>query len=387
MARARAFGASCVVLLCLLNCPSPMVATVRASSIIAVDPPTVTAKAVYAIDVTSGVELLADHADDRRSPASTTKVASAIVVVDNVADLQQQVAIEEADVAPLAADESRMGLQVGDVLTVRQLLDGMLVQSGSDATYAAARITGNALIAAGAGESDPIAAFVAAMNGLAARLKLPNTHFTNPVGVDQDDHYSSARDLARLGQEALTRPVLVDIVAQQSVQTTIDGPNRREVTLVNTNELLDGGAITGIKTGSTSGAGACLILAKTEHGTNLVITVVLGSNLTYDDQGFIAEDERWDDTNAVLKAIEQHVRWVSPDDPKAVPGLREEMAAWQVVLKDESSIVVPANGIKSLHYLLQLGPAGKPNTAVGHVLFFVGSEQIAELPVYQAAVS
>jgi D-alanyl-D-alanine carboxypeptidase (penicillin-binding protein 5/6) len=347
----------------------------------------VTAKAIYAIDVTSGVELLADHADDRRPPASTTKIASAIVVVDNVTDLNQQVTIEDGDVAPLAADESRVGLQVGDILTVRQLLDGMLVQSGSDATYAAARFTGKLLIAAGAGQTDPIGAFVAAMNGLVASLKLQNTHFTNPVGIDKDGHYSSARDLARLGQEALARPVLADIVAQQSVQTTIDGPNRREVTLQNTNELLDGGAISGIKTGSTPGAGACLILAKREHGTNLVVTVVLGSTLSYDGQGFIAEDKRWDDTRAVLKTIEQHVRWVSPDNPKDVPGLHDEMAAWQVALKDATAIVVPTDRIASLRYLLQLGPAGKPNTQVGRVVFFVGSEKIAELPVFQAPVS
>jgi D-alanyl-D-alanine carboxypeptidase len=159
------------------------------------------------------------------------------------------------------------------------------------------------------------------------------------------------------------------------------------VTLQNTNELLDGGAITGIKTGSTPGAGACLVLAKWEHGTNEVVAVVLGSNLTYDDQGFIAEDRRWDDTRAVLKAIEQHVRWVLPDNPEDVPGLRDEMAAWQVALKGETAIVVPADRIKSLRYLLQLGPAGKPNTQVGRVVFFVGSEKIAELPVFQAPVS
>lgn len=384
--RTRACAALCV-LACLAFCSSARAAGAAAASVFAIAPPAVTAKAIYAIDVTSGDELVADHADDRRPPASTTKVASAIVVVDNVSDLNQQVTTQDTDVAPLSAGESRMGLQAGDVLTVRQLLDGMLVQSGSDATYAAARYTGNLLIAAGASERDPIAAFIAAMNRLAAKLGLQNTHFTNPVGIDQADHYSSARDLARLGQEALARPVLAQVVAEQKVQTTIDGPNRREVTLANTNELLDGGKITGVKTGSTPGAGACLILAKWEHGTNQVVTVVLGSSLSYDDQGFIAEDKRWDDTRAVLSAIEHSVRWLSPEDPKDVPGLRDELAAWQVALKNPVAIVVPADRVKTLRYLLQLGPPGKPSAQVGHVLFFVGSEKIAELPVFQAPIS
>ena len=91
---------------------------------------------------------------------------------------------------------------MGDVMTVRQLLEGMLILSGADTTYAAARITGTSLQDAGAPEDDPVAAFIEAMNGLTKTLKLKNTHFMNPVGIDQEDHYSSARDLARLAQEA-----------------------------------------------------------------------------------------------------------------------------------------------------------------------------------------
>jgi len=385
-ARGRAFAVWCV-LFCLVAGSAPGFGTVSASAAVAVEPPRVTAKAIYAIDLTAGVELLADHADDRRAPASTTKIAAAIVVVDNVKDLDQSVTIEDADIAPLASDESRLGVEPGDVLTVRQLLEGMLIQSGADATYAAARIVGTQLRSGGNQREDAVAAFVDAMNGLVDNLKLKNSHFTNPVGIDQEGHYSSARDLSRLAEEALARPTIAEIVAQRSLQMVIDGPNRREVTLENTNDLLDGGAIHGVKTGTTGDAGACLILAKWEHGTNQVVTVILGSDIVYDDQGAVAEDKRWDDTNAVLKAIEQDVRWVAPSDPEDVPGLREEMAAWQVVLKDDRAIVVPAAGMASLRYLLQIGPAGKPNARIGSVVFFVGSEKIADVPVFQAPVS
>jgi D-alanyl-D-alanine carboxypeptidase len=373
--RARAFVSWCV-LICLAW-STPFGGSAAASTLFVIDVPKITARAVYAIDVTAGVELYADHADDRRSPASTTKLATAIVVVDTVSDLSQPVTVEELD----------MGLQPGDVLTVRQLLEGILIHSGSDATYAAARFTGNVLLAQEGNEGDPVAAFVKAMNEVAADLKLKNTHFMNPVGIDQKDHYSSARDLASLANEALKRPVIAEIVAQRSLQTVIEGPNRREVTLENTNQLLDDGAIHGVKTGSTSEAGACLVLAKWEHGTNRVITVVLGSDLAYDDEGFITNDKRWDDTRALLKAIEREVTWIAPSEPDEVPGLHDELAAWQVVLKDDSAILVPADHVRSLRYLLQLGPAGKPNSQVGYVLFFVGSEKIAERPVFQAPLA
>lgn len=377
------FNCFVVVGLVVITVPGSRSASAAAAFTIAI--PDITAAAVYSIDTTAGVELMSKNADERRSPASTTKIVSAIVVVDNIDDLDQQVTIEESDIAPLAPDESRVGLQPGDIMTVRQLLEGMLIQSGADATYAAARVTGTALLGDGGG--NPVDAFIDEMNAVVKNLKLKNTRFMNPAGMDQSKHYSSARDLARLAEYALENPVIAEIVAQSSVQTVIEGPNRREVTLQNTNEMLDGGAIHGVKTGSTTDAGACLVLAKWENGTNRVITVVLGSSLAYDDQGFISEDKRWDDTEAILAAIEDDVRWISPADDKVVPGLVQELAAWQVALKTDTSIVVPADEVKELKYLLQLGPAAEANTEVGRVLFFVGSEQIAQVPVYQTPIS
>jgi len=372
-----------VVGVCFVSIPLTQEAS--AATAITVKLPTVTAEAVYSFDATADIELVSKNADERRSPASTTKIVSAIVVVDNIGDLVQQVTIEAGDIAPLAPDESRLGVQVGDVLTVRQLLEGMMLQSGSDATYAAARVVGTQLL--GGDDGDPVKAFISEMNATVKRLKLKNTRFMNPTGIDENKQYSSAYDLAQLAKYALSNTVIEEIVAQSTIQTVIEGPNRREVTLTNTNALLDGGAIHGVKTGSTSEAGACLVLAKWENDTNRVITVVLGSALSYDDQGFISEDKRWDDTEAILGAVEAGVRWISPADERVVPGLVRELAAWQVALKTETSIVVPADDVKALQYLLQLGPGGEANSEVGRVLFFIGSEQIAQVPVYQMPIA
>lgn len=374
----------CSVLCCLLMM-ALVVAGTDAASVVTVQVPDVSAKAVYAYDATAGVELIAIDANKKRSPASTTKVASAIVVVDNIDDFDLQVTIEEVDLALVAPDESQLGLQPGDVLTVRQLLEGMLIQSGSDATYAAARVIGQSLL--GTQDGDPVERFIEEMNAMVDRLDLKNTRFQNPVGIDETRHYSSAYDLAHMSEYALSHPVIEEIVAQQSIQMVIDGPNRREVTLQNTNALLDGETIHGVKTGSTPKAGACLVLAMWQNGTNRIIAVVLGSSLEYDDQGFIAEDGRWDDTETIIKAIDRDVSWISPTNAADIPGLDEELAAWQVALKTDTSIVVPTDDVQTLTYSLQLGPAGEPNTEVGRVLFFVGSEQIAQVPVYQMPIA
>jgi serine-type D-Ala-D-Ala carboxypeptidase (penicillin-binding protein 5/6) len=365
------------------------VCTARAASSYVRDVPKVTAQAVYAIDATAGVELYALNADQPRPPASTTKIASAIVFVDAVSDLNQPVTIEDEDVARLADDESRMGLEPGDVVTAHDLLEGMLIQSGADATYAAARIAGSAILARSGGDGDPIAAFVGAMNALAGDLHLAHTHFANPVGIDEDGQVSTARDLASLAVDALKRGPIAEVVALRSVKVRVAGADPREVTLENTNQLLDGDAIYGVKTGTTEAAGACLVLAKREPGGNQLITVVLGSHVEYDADNLIVanEDKRWADTEAVVGAVERDVRWLLPDDPTEVPGLRDELAAWQVELRDRSAVVVPADRLDAFRYVLQLGPAAKANTQVGRVLFFVGSEKIAEKPVFQAPTS
>jgi D-alanyl-D-alanine carboxypeptidase (penicillin-binding protein 5/6) len=362
---------------------APFARPVAASSNLTVDPPEITAQAVYSIDVTAGVELYALNADERRAPASITKLVTAMVLVNEMPDLSQQVEILDEDVSRLAAGESNMGLQAGDLVTLQDLLDGILIQSGSEAAFAAERIVGEQLLADGASADNAGDAFIAAMNQIVADLGLQNTHFVNPDGIDERDHYSSARDLAILSEKALEDPAIAGSVDKSSLQVFIDGPNPRDVTLQNTNQLL-GDTIHGVKTGSTDEAGACVSLASTVHGTNQVITVVLGSDLQYDEQGFITVDKRWDDANAILAAVNSDLAWLDPANPDEVPGLSDELAAWQVKLDDDSAIVVQRSDRRKITYSLQIGPAAAQNSQVGNVLFFIGSEKVAEKPVFQA---
>lgn len=346
-------------------------------------PPAITATAAYAFDVSAGVPLYALNADERLPPASLTKIATALVVLEH-ADLDEQVLVLASDV--VEPGFSTMNLVANDVLTVEQLLYGLFLPSGNDAALALARTVGDEL--PGGDPTDPpasIAAFVDAMNEVVVALGLENTHFVDPAGLDDPEQYSSARDLTRLAQEVLESKTLAEIAATTSIELTSVGPEARPYPLENTNKLLGLEGVHGLKTGTTPKAGACLVTAAWFHGPNRVITVVLGSN---EDVDAAAEapsvNARFADTEAILGGLENDYTWLSPTDKDDIRGLREELAAWQVTLKDGPAVVVPSAAIDRFRYKLRLGPEGPPNSKAGRVLFLVGSDVVAERTLYQA---
>ena len=354
----------------------------RAQSATLPDVPTVTAKAVFSIDVSANVVLMAKNADEELPPASTTKIVTALVVVTNV-NLNGPITINPADT--VQDGESAMNVQAGDILTVDQLLYGMMLPSGNDAARSLARYVGGVLLQKEGGSGDPIARFVQAMNDEVASLGLKHTHFTNPDGLEEKGLYSSARDLASLATVLLQNEELAKIVATPSIDIT--SQTGATYNLVNTNEMLTDGTegVRGVKTGGTSEAGACLVLATWNKGENHIITVVLGSGIAYDASGYVVQgsDKRYDDAKAILTAIDNSYDWLDPN----VTGLSDELAAWQVSLSNKAKVVVRKSQEQPLRYLLQLGPAGKANAQVGQVLFFVGSEQVAARPVVQLKTS
>lgn len=361
-----------VVLLLLLTSVGPALTAAQDAETPA--PPKVTADAAYALDVDAGQPLYALNADKELAPASTTKIATALVVMQH-AGLSDQVQIEKGDLVDTDVF-SNMGLVAGDTLTVELLLYGLLLPSGNDAANALARHVGSGLPG---GDKDPVATFVEAMNDLVAGLGLEHTHFVNPAGEDADDHYSSAHDLAVLGGELLKVQELATIVDTETYEGQSIGPEARLYTLYTTNDLLSEDGIIGIKTGTTEKAGGCLVTGA-YYGTNRVVTVVLGSDTTTDSAtGFLLSPARRDDTLAMLRALPDDYEWV---DPAAVEGLEEAMAAWQVTLGEGSELVVPSGG-DPVEYALKLGPEGSPNDEVGSVVFFTGDRQIAERPLFQ----
>ncbi|MDQ3327932.1 MAG: D-alanyl-D-alanine carboxypeptidase [Chloroflexota bacterium] len=221
-------------------------------------------------------------APDKRLPmASTTKMMTALLAAE-LADPDEVATVYPRDLV----SGSTVSLRKGERLTIEQLLYGALLQSGNDAAVTIADHVGREYLG-GVGD-DGIQTFVRAMNARARTLGLTNTQFKNPNGFDEPGHYSTARDLARLGRELLANPLLAGIVSTAQYRLTGyigAGPDSIPVyhTVRTTNELLGSyrGA-NGIKTGTTPQAGEALV-ASVQRGDSSLIAVMLGSTNRFAD--------------------------------------------------------------------------------------------------------
>ena len=223
--------------------------------------PDTRAAAELIMDCETGEVLFEINAHVRRAPASITKIMTALVALDK-GDLKQHVLIQPEDVQ----DGAAMGVYTGDVLTLEDLLWGMLLPSGNDAAHAIARAVGGT-----------VPAFVEMMNAKAADLGLTDTHFANPHGLDAPGHYSTAYDIAVMARVALANPVFARMVATD--RHTVEAS--RQFQLENANglilhkEMVPG--VDGVKTGSTEAAGECLVASATRQGQRFIV-VVLGAD-------------------------------------------------------------------------------------------------------------
>lgn len=192
--------------------------------------------------------------------ASTTKIMTAIVVLEN-SNLNDIVTISKK---AAGTGGSRLGLKINDKITVHDLLYGLMLKSGNDAAVALAEHVGGG-----------IEGFADMMNKKASEMGLVNSHFVTPHGLDQDKHYTTAYELACMADYALNIPKFKEIVNSKSYNITI---NARSSLIGNTNELLGSlNGVYGVKTGFTNGAGRCLVTACKRYDLD-IITVVLGAD-------------------------------------------------------------------------------------------------------------
>jgi D-alanyl-D-alanine carboxypeptidase len=348
-------------------------------------PPDVTAESAFVFDATLDTVLYEKNADERRSPASTTKIGTALAVLDLATDLDLPVVVDAADVLDPSQGESMVGLVAGDVLTIEQLLYGLLINSGNDAAYTLARHFGTQFLEQEGATGDPRARFVQEMNAYFQRIGLTNTHFENPEGLYHPDHLTTAREMARMTQLALQNPLIATIVATEETTITSLAAVPVSYTLQTTNRLLGQDGFHGVKTGTLSESGACLVASRDSPAGTLIISVVLGSDIEFTPEGFQdpETDERFDDTRALFDALERDYAWIAPLNHSALSGLAEEMDAWDVALQSTDPFIVPAAQADALRYLLRLGPPVEPNAEAGALLLFDGNELIAERPVLQ----
>ena len=244
----------------------------------AANAPATNAEAALLISPDSGMVLYEKNADERRYPASTTKIMTALLVLENVADLNETVTAQASDFETLEADSSSAGIKEGETVTVEDLLYGLMLPSGNEAAYMLARHV------AGSYE-----AFVDMMNQRAEELGCTGTHFVNPCGLHDDNHYTTARDLYKIAYAAMQDETFADIA--DTVQWNMSKTNMQEERKVlTTNQLIFSSYqpwayayCKGIKTGNTSQAGNCFV-GYAEYGDAKLYSVVMGcdsSSLEY----------------------------------------------------------------------------------------------------------
>ena len=232
-------------------------------------PPVIKARAAIVLDLDSGKTLFALDAHGRYPPASLTKVMTALVALDTLR--LDQVLTVPASINQLPWDSTRMGLRAGERLTVRELMYGLFLNSGNDAAITLSEA------------AMPRAAFVARMNARAAALAMGDSHFVNPIGLDDAGLYASAVDLAKAAIELRLRFPEVAAMAAVPAMTLPAGATHHAFKLYNLNDLIRKypGA-TGLKTGWTGRAGGCLIATATRDGRHL-LAVVMGSPRVFDE--------------------------------------------------------------------------------------------------------
>ncbi len=234
------------------------------------DAPATNAEAALLISPDSGMVLYEKNADERRFPASTTKIMTALITLERVSDLSETVTAEASDFELLSADSSTANIKEGERVTVEDLLYALMLPSANEAAYMLARHVG------GTYEE-----FINLMNQRAQELGCTGTHFSNPCGLHGDDHYTTARDLYKIAYAAMQDETFRDIVS--TVQHRMAKTNMHEErTILTTNKLILSSyaeyaynRCLGVKTGNTSQAGNCFV-GYAEYGDAKLYSVVMG---------------------------------------------------------------------------------------------------------------
>ncbi len=275
------------------DAPAPVV---KAAADAITGRPFVTCKAWAIVDGETGELIDGEQADEPLHNASTTKMMTAYLVVRYTAEHPE--VLDEIVTFSARADNttgSTAAIRTGERLPVRDLMYGLLLPSGNDASVALAEHFG-ARLAGRPDERDPAIAydlFVEQMNAAAAELGMTATHYKNPHGLSVKGHSSSAHDLIKLARVALQLPLFEQVVNTSRHECLVVGfaGYQRKLVWKNTNRLLEIEGFDGVKTGTTTLAGACLVSRGRRDGRSLLVAVL----------GSAASDSRYTDTRNLYR--------------------------------------------------------------------------------------
>ena len=269
---------------------------------------------VYLENLDTGAVILDKYANKKMYPASTTKIMTYIITTENVQDLENtKVAISADALAGLDPESTVMGLSehVGEEVSIKDLLYGMMLPSGNDAALVLANYVGNG-----------ISGFVELMNKKAAELGCENTHFVNPHGLHDTNHYTTALDMAKIAKCAMKQPMFMEITS--TVNYTPAGFTNP---LHNTNYMLDENYhrgeyyypnVRGIKTGYTDEAGKCLVTTAEKDGFSY-LCVAMGAAYSFADDINYAMKDTANLYDWVFQNLAQQVVYGPADTVKSIP--------------------------------------------------------------------
>lgn len=284
----------------------------------------VSARRAYVLDAVSGRELFVRNPDERSLIASTTKIMTALIVCEQCNVLDRMRIPKEA----VGIEGSSMYLKEGEVLTLQELLYGLMLSSGNDAAVALAIYCGGT-----------VEGFAELMNDKARNLGLTGTHFENPNGLDSPGHYSTARDLAKLAAYAMKNPIFYKTVSAKSVRIG-------ERCLTNHNKLLwklEGAD--GVKTGFTKAAGRILVSSATRQGRR-IIGVTIDAPDDWNDHCQLLNEgfARYQDRQIVQAGQRVSVQEVLGGDARRIEVLAAEDFSYALAAEECPQLVLPGPG-------------------------------------------
>jgi len=369
-------------LLCIV-----LVAAMLTAPALALEDPEPRCKAAIVVNGDTGEVLYSHNGYDRMYPASTTKIMTSLLVLEALErgdfTLETQVTASTSAIASISADSSTAGIKVGEILTVEQLLYCDMVSSANEACSILAELVGGS-----------INEFAEMMNARAAELGMENSHFVNPHGLHDPNHYTSAYDLYLVAQEAMKHELFRTLVstAKYVVPATNMSGQR---TLRTTNSLIDNWRVAGytydkaigIKTGFTTPAGRCLATAAVDSDGRTFYCIVLGAENVKEEDGTITYYQ-FSEPKRLLEWAFDSFEYTTIMDEKLV--LREV----PVTLADVDHVLVQPVGTVSKSMPVDYDPAKaeiivdlpesveapvRPDTVLGTVTLMYEGEELGKL--------
>ncbi|MBO5338547.1 MAG: D-alanyl-D-alanine carboxypeptidase [Clostridia bacterium] len=318
----------------------------------------ISGKSAVLIEADSGEVIYEKNADIRLPMASTTKIMTGIIAIENC-PLDEVVKIPKEAVG---IEGSSIYLIEGEELTVRELLYALLLESANDASVALAIKT-----------SGDVSEFADLMNRKADELCLENTHFTNPHGLDDDEHYTSASDLSKITAYAMKNPVFKEIVSTYKKTIPLNNGEGTRV-LINHNKLLRSyNGSNGVKTGYTKHSGRCFVSSAQRDGVNLICVTLNAPNDWHDhsallDYGF----EKYESVD--LAEAGDYLLELNVIDGKKSTVLVSNTEPLSVTLKKDNINI----SAKAEYNRLLSAPISKGDT-IGRIVFYNNDEKIGAI--------